>query len=99
MSWPKIVWSANPLDWSHDFVQDFVNVLLWIVQIILTGIADLYQAITQAVAWLSLSVMQALIIATAGLGPFSGPIFLVLLVGTFAFLMLLFDQIVSWIPK
>ena len=103
-SLPKIS-IPNPVTQATSFfsgtwiIQDIENVFFWLLDWVMYAISLGFQAIFQAMEWLILSLMNLLITATAGLGPLSGPIFLVLLVGIIAFLLLIFDQIVSLIPK
>ena len=99
ISIPNPVTQATKFFSGAWILKDIENVFFWLLDWIMYAFSLGFQAMFQSMEWLVLSVINMLVSMTLGLGRFSGPIFLVMLVGILAFLLLIFDQIVSFIPK
>ncbi len=99
VSVPNPVTQATKFFSGAWIIKDIENVFFWLLDWIMYALSLGFQAIFQAMEWLVLSIVNTLVSSMKGLGPLSGPLFLVLLVGIIGALLLIFDQIVSFIPK
>lgn len=99
VSVPNPVTQASKFFSGAWIIKDIENVFFWLLDWIMYAFSLGFQAIFQAMEWLVLSIVNMLVATMKGLGPLSGPLFLVLLVGIIGALLLIFDQIVSFIPK
>ena len=75
------------------------NVFFWILDWALYGISVSVDSLFLAIEGLVISIIQLVFDITYFLGPLSAPLFLVLCMGMLGFIGLIFDQIMSWIPK